>query len=288
MFDDLKNNDLSYKDIFNISFEIYIRNIGPIIVLCFLVGAPLLILAKFVLLDGIDAILLENSGNIELELLYSYDLHGDVEGIMSLMESWAGIPPAWLSKISNLVIVFYVIASVVFMPLIASGLAGLALATIDNGRGGTMGDMIASSLGNIFKTSATSLLVLLFVGAGVALIFPALYFAVMLAFSVPAIVVTGKWGLGALKESAFSTVGRWFKTLGFLVLVMLFFGACLYLLNMIGMLILQFLPYYEIFGYVFIVIFSIMFMYFTLTQCVWFINKHYMVENLRKSRNIGE
>ena len=283
MFENLKKSDLSYKDIFNISFEIYIRNILPITVLCLLVNIPLMVINKFVVTDSIDAILLENPGI--MEKLNALFLEMDVEGIMSMVEY--GLLPSGVMKIVYMTMAFAIVEYVVFNPLLVSGLAGLAVATIDSGKG-TMGDMIASSLGNIFKTSVTSLLVLIFVGAGVTLIFPALYFAVVLAFSVPAIAVTGRWGLGALKESAFSTVGRWFKTLGFLALVVAFAVACLYLLSLFEMLIFQVLPYYEIFEYISLLISNIIFMYFLLTQCVWFINKHYMIENLRKSRNGGE
>jgi len=162
----------------------------------------------------------------------------------------------------------------------------LALATINGGKG-AIGDMINGSLGNIFKTSVTAFLVLLFQTAGITLVFPFIYFYVILAFSIPAIVVTGKWGFGAMKASMFTTIGRWLKTLGLLILAMLFNSTCTYFLNLFENIIFQVIPYYDFFSYISAIVSNIVLMYFILTQCVWFINKHYLVENLRRSSNNG-
>ena len=281
MFDYLKTEDLSYKDVFNTSFEIYRRNIVPVIVLCLLVNIPLMAIEKFAVTDALRKLAMENPdllGKLE-ELIWSMDY----EKILTAMSS--GFLPAGLERILYLATAVYAVETIVFTPLLSSGLSGLALATIDSGKG-TMGDMIASSLGNIFKTTVTSLVVLIFIGIGMMLIFPALYFTVILAFSIPAIVVTGKWGFGALKESALVTIGRWFKTGGFLILIILFAFACLRFLDFFKIMIFQ-IVYFEFFEYIYDIISNIIFMYFNLTQCVWFINKYYVTENLKRSRNMS-
>jgi len=281
VFDYLKTEDLSYKDVFNTSFEIYRRNIVPVIVLCLLVNIPLMAIEKFAVTDALRKLAMENPdllGKLE-ELIWSMDY----EKILTAMSS--GFLPAGLERILYLATAVYAVETIVFTPLLSSGLSGLALATIDSGKG-TMGDMIASSLGNIFKTTVTSLVVLIFIGIGMMLIFPALYFTVILAFSIPAIVVTGKWGFGALKESALVTIGRWFKTGGFLILIILFAFACLRFLDFFKIMIFQ-IVYFEFFEYIYDIISNIIFMYFNLTQCVWFINKYYVTENLKRSRNMS-
>jgi len=272
MLYDIKNIDLTIKETFNIGFKLYRMNIKAIIVLAILVYIPVMLLDRLVTVPSIQ----------DLLLLLGIDSEGYYAGLMAVLQIMLvtdinNLPIEIMGDFSR--ITFIIIASVmaaqaVFMPLLSSGQTYLVNETIE-GRDGGADNMMSVIISNILKTSVTVLLSFACVMIGTTLfIVPGVYLAICFAFVTQAVIITGKWGFGALKESFLVVRGKWFKTLIFILFTNIFAMMLLQFVVIIGVFIFSVLPQNIISGIIIGIVGNIVLAYFLMVECLWFVNKY--------------
>jgi len=270
VINDIKNRDLSYKDTFNTGFEIYKANFKALAILTVMVYIPLLLVDRLVIYESTRDIL-AILGVERLEMNMSLMAMADP----AVLNITAETVPA-LIRIYAIVLGAHVVLASVITPLISSGSTFLLLGTME-GEEPTADNMLNAVVSNIFKTAVTSFFAMMLVGVGFLLfVLPGLYLMVALSFAVPAVIVTGKWGLGALKESAAIVKGRWFYTLFFLFLSGLFRSLFVFLSSFISSAIFAVVPNNVFTDGVFTILLAIPVTYFTVVSSLWFVNKRYI------------
>ena len=293
MFGDIKVKDLSYKEIFNTSFKLYLMNIKALTILTVLVYVPVLLLENFVIAQSIRDLLM-------LLEVYNDSASGDLNSLavmqLLLLADIANAPMELITGIMRttyIILAATVISATVFMPLIASGSTYLALENVESRQGRT-DNMMSASLANIFKTFITTILslaclvmIFMLVVPGIylagmigAILFamPGIYLMICFTFAVPAVITTGKWGFGALRESFNVVRGRWFRTLALIMLSNAFVFVFMQLISFIRNIVYLFLGHNIIIGSIISIAGSIFLTYFVVVECLWFINKHFMLE----------
>jgi len=267
MPNDIKNKDLSFKDVFIISFKIYSLNIKTVVALAILVYIPIALLSQLVIepqlydlvftleayVGGIDMEQLMNIGALPIEL---HD---------SILRS------------AYILIAAVAISYALFMPIISSGSTLLVQKFTDDMQISS-DDTITLALSNILKTFVTVLLSFSLIILGLSLfVLPGIYLSIIFAFAIPAVIVSGKWGFGALRESFSVVRGRWFVVF-----------ALIFITSIIAPLLSQIVTAIIITPFVFIVpspiiinaagsiISMILTVYFVMVECVWFINKYFL------------
>lgn len=267
MPNDIKNKDLSFKDVFITSFKIYSLNIKTVVALAILVYIPIALLSQLVIepqlydlvftleayVGGIDMEQLMNIGALPIEL---HD---------SILRS------------AYILIAAVAISYALFMPIISSGSTLLVQKFTDDMQISS-DDTITLALSNILKTFVTVLLSFSLIILGLSLfVLPGIYLSIIFAFAIPAVIVSGKWGFGALRESFSVVRGRWFVVF-----------ALIFITSIIAPLLSQIVTAIIITPFVFIVpspiiinaagsiISMILTVYFVMVECVWFINKYFL------------
>jgi len=272
MIDDIKVRELSFKEIFNTSFKIYSANWKAIAIITILVYIPIMLLDRFVISESMG----------DLQILLGIDATSNyanslINLMLILMAEITNMPIELMDEAVSILYMIFAASMVsvaVFSPLLASGSTYLTNEFVE-GRQGTVENMTGVALSNIVKTTATAILSLACISIGMIMFFaPGIYMAICFAFVTPAVIMTGKWGFGALKESFLVVKGRWFKTLAFIMLSNAFALVSMQVFAIIKSIIYLFLPQNFIISIVMGVISSIMLTYFVMVECLWFVNKY--------------
>jgi len=281
MLYDIKNIDLTIKETFNIGFRLYRVNIKAIVALAILVYIPVMLLDGLVTMPSIQDLLRLlgiNSGGYYAGLLAVLQvmLVTDINSLpMEIMGDF--------SRLTFIIISSVMIAQTVFMPLLASGQTFLVGETIE-GKGATAESMMSVMVANIPKTAFTAMLSFMCVMLGTMMLFvPGIYLAICFSFVTPAVIITGKWGFAALKESFLVVRGQWFKTLAFIVLTNVFALMILQMVIFLGAGVFSLFPPTIISGIVVGILGNIVMAYFIMVECLWFVNKYTLKTNIRKS-----
>jgi hypothetical protein len=250
MHDLIYEKDLSYKDTFNGAFAVYAANIKPVLVMILLMSALVTLLQY-----------MTGYNNIAGDIMFSERFPA--------RDEWFRLA------------VFAAVLYALVYPAINGGLAYITLKTAQNNTPGIK-DIFVGMFTKLHKIIPTMLLFYAFVAAGVPLLAPGLYFIVIYNFSACAVIVTNRWGLGALSESAAIVRGRFLKTTGFLILSVMFFFASSLMFNYALSFLISFIPYSAVADFVSLFILFLCECYFTTVTCYWFINKHNI---LKKAAN---
>ena len=277
MINDLKNKDLSYKDSFNLGFDIYRANFRTIAVLTALVYVPILLIERLIIFESLmDIFVLLGAGregitygDVSMDIVFGLIL--DMDGV----NLPAGVFMADIRRSLYIILGALMVSGSLILPLLSSGVTYLLLNS-DSEEENTADKVLNTAVSNIGKTFITTLLASAFISMGLMLfILPGIYLYVAYAFIIPAIIVTGKWGFGALKESLLSVKGRWFRTLLFLVLVNVFSFFLMYLASFITEAVRFLLPVGAFTDSILSIAVNIARAYFVLVQCLWFVNKYF-------------
>jgi hypothetical protein len=177
-----------------------------------------------------------------------------------------------------LVLLATAVMYIIVFPLLTAGIKNLVLKTTDENTG-VLKDALSGSFSRIHKIIPTMLLYYILVILGMMLIFPGFYYLIIYAFSLQAIVVTDRWGFGAMRESFWIIRGRFFKMAGFLLISLLFYIAANFILGNLLSLIIYAMPASEILIIVIDFVFWICQCYFITVTCVWYINKRNLMPN---------
>ena len=283
MFDEIKTRELSFRELFNTGFRIYTANFRVLAMLAVIICAPVLLLIWLTIYPSFQELFML----LGLENIFDYMWHGDAEIVADMQSQMIlALNPAnmpielveSIDRISYIILAALVVISAVFLPLLSSGSAYLINESIE-GRKGSFDGMMSSVLVNIVKTSLTTMLAFACVFIGLfTFILPGIYMAVCFAFVVPAVITTGKWGFGALRESFIMVKRNWFKTLGFIVSLFIFGSVFsqffLSLTTLVNLFWGQGLIALVIFSFAGFVILS----YFFLVKSLSFINKYHVMK----------
>ena len=274
MLNMIKLTDLSYKDTFNTGFEIYRANFKAMAILTVMVQIPLIILERIAVASLIDFLAIlgfDNIGNgyIRSNTALEAFIAADIPNI-----SGAYLPA--LNHVFFIVMGVIIVSMAVLSPLILSGGTYITKNTA-HGNKSEPPDILSSVVSNIGKTTITALIALVCIGIGFFFfVIPGIFMLIGFYFAVPAVIVTGKWGIGAISESLKIVQGRWLKTTFFIILTMLFRFLVMYLSTIFIDIVYAILPYNIISDSVFIILRSILLSYFVVVECLWFVNKHFV------------
>lgn len=278
MLSDIKVRDLSYKETFNTGFEIFRENFKAIAILAIIVYIPLLIVERLIVLGSlIDYLTLMGLNNFDSGYIsYGMVLQTIFERIMYMSAAGTLVSDAALMRALYTAAGAVFVSSVVLVPLLSSGSTYLTLNTVEK-KESSVESMLSVAVSNIGKTTVTVFLASVLTGIGILLfVLPGLYLSVGFSFVIPAVIVTGKWGMSALRESFDIVRGRWFKTLFFLILS----GAFKYLFEYLSSFVIRgvfaVFPRNVITDSITTIMFGILFLYFVFVECLWFINKHFV------------
>ncbi|MCL2566107.1 MAG: hypothetical protein FWE24_09930 [Defluviitaleaceae bacterium] len=270
----IKLTDLSYKDTFNTGFEIYKTNIKAIALLTVMVQIPLIILERIAMLSLIDFLTLLGFDNLRNGYVSSNTV---LEALLITdLTNLSGVYLPALNHTFYTVIGVLLVSWAVLSPLISSGSAFIAKsAAHDNETEGS--HMLSVVVANIGKTTVTALLALICMAIGFFFfVIPGIFMMISFFFAVPAVIVTGKWGFGAIFESYKVVKGRWLKTFFFIILSTVFSFLLVYLSSAFIGIAYAFLPYNIIIDSIFIILRSILLSYFIVVECLYFVNKHFV------------
>jgi len=273
---EIKSNDLSFKDTFNLGFNMYRMNFKAVAILSVIAYIPVLLLDRLVVAGSMRDLLM---------LLGVEDYGAAGVGMTSMMEAMllnlANMPTELEQSVIRTTYIMLgaqLVSLTVFLPLISSGSTYLALENT-KGEQGSIDGTLTTALTNIFKTFVTALLAFALITLGVMMfIVPGIYLTICFAFIAPAVIVTGKWGLGALKESLEIVQGRWFKTLAFLLLINAFGFVFMYMAAVIESVVLLVVPAGAAVSIMTDMVVRIALTYLVMTECLWFINKYFMLK----------
>lgn len=272
MLEDVKTKDLSLIKILSASFKIYTMNIKAIAVFTTLVYIPILLLQRFVIVESANS----------LFAFLGIEEGDDLSSILTYLEN---VPIELVPNIMHtafIIGVAYVIMAVVFSPLIESGSTHLMIESIED-RQSSANNMMNTAISNIFKTFITMLLSLACIAIGISLfVLPGIYLAVCFAFATPAVIMTGKWGFGALKESFKVVSGRWFRALALILLSGLLAVMLTMFIQGVSLIIL---PQNMIVEFIVSLFTGIFLTYFVMVECLWFINKYFVYSKNDKMEN---
>jgi hypothetical protein len=242
-----KEKDLSYKEMFNSTFGVFLRLIKPISLFAMIMFIPMESLFYF---TGFD--------NIMINFVLGH----------------SPLSPYTIALVCGVTAVMYVIV----FPLLTAGLMGILYNTTDE-KPGALKDALTGAFSRIHKIIPTMLIYYIPVLLGMVLIFPGIYYLIIYAFSLQAMVVTGRWGLGALRESFFIMRGRFLKTAGFLLITFMFYQASNFIVSQVLGAVLSFVPPNDILNLIIDFAFWIFQCYFIMVTCVWYINKRNITPN---------
>jgi len=278
MLDDIKNKDLSFKEVFSMSFEIYTLNIKTVIALAILVYIPIALLGVLVIEPQLHNFLM---------ILETHTGTYNLGQIMSVLMNIGNLPIEVASSIRR--ILYTIMAAVVipyalFVPILSSGLTLLVQGFAKDEQIST-DDTVTTALSNILKTFVTALLGFMLIMLGLSFFaLPGIYMSVIFAFSIPAVIVSGKWGFGALGESFSVVRGRWFKVLSLIFITSLLAPMILQeTTRVIVALVYLIIPNEIIINTVGGVVSNIMLSYLIIVECLWFVNKYLIKTNIRNS-----
>jgi len=271
MTNDIKNKDLYFKDVFSMGFKIYSANIKTIVALAILVYIPISLL---------DVIVIEPNMQSLLMLFESHAGANNAGSIIDVLMNFDNLPIEIMGSITRLVYTIMaalVISETLFMPLLSSGSAHLVQGSANDKEYST-DDTVSNTLSNILKTFVTALLSFSFIVLGLSLfIIPGLYLYVVLAFAIPAVIVSGKWGFGALSESFLVVRGQWFKVFA-LILITSFIAPMVVQIAalIITVPIYILIPNEIIINAIAGIVSNIMLTYLIMVECLWFVNKYFL------------
>lgn len=233
---DVRTRNLSLGEIFVLAKQIYLSNMSFIIAACLVVYVPVYTI---------------------IELLPRPALDGTI--------------PAIGDAINQLSIILGI--TLMFTPLIVAAMTYVAKQSLD-GQPVTYAGMMDVSLIKWGKHIVTGLMFSAVIFIASFLIIPAFYFGVAFNFYTGIIAVTDKWGIAALSESRRIVKGNWWRTFGFLLLIVVFIMS---LNSGINTIIAAIVPATASVQNVVINVFvNTVYAYFQLAVAVWLVNKLYV------------
>ena len=248
---------LSIPELFAMSLRLLRANWKYILLLAALFMLPMGITQRFIPTRYLDGFLTLAEAGASGLLLNSSESLAALSGMMKFSYLMLGL-------------------TIVFTPAANGGLAHIAYHGARR-QSVSVSGLLDASLMRLWKYILTMLIfALLFVLTAWLLFLPMIYVAVAYGFVTAAIATTGRWGLGAMQESARVVKGQWFRTLGFLLslyaMQYLASMAISYLLPLLGADLSIFIAVpLEVLTFVPLSIFPMM-------QALWFFNRREVME----------
>jgi len=279
MFSEIKTKEMTFKELFEVGFELFRTNWKAIAILTLLAYIPVILLERLIIEPSLrDLVMLFGAGD-------AFEATNIMMVTQIMLETNVDAMPievvSAILRTSYTMLAATLISSIVFVPLLHSGQTYLVKETAGD-RQVTGEDMINITIASIFKTAVTALVAFSCLMLGFMLfIVPGVYMAIVFAFAIPAVIVTGEFGFGALKESFLVVRGRFFKTLIFLVIVNVISFVLVNITAIIGIIIFSFLPGNIIFSAIVSLISNFVLAYFVMVECLWFVNKYFVKTDVR-------
>ena len=251
MYTKIKTTELGIKDTFNTAFKIYTENSKFLLVLGLLIYIPLTILFV-VISQGINLAMYNSDFALTLD-------------------------PEWYAIITLTAIAFAtLIISALVSPLVYAAIVSLVAYVID-GNEPSFKPIAEATYEKLGKHIATIILFNLVVAPMMILILPGVYFGVLFIFYPFVVALTDKWGFQAFSESRKLVKGKWFKTFGFLVLIILFSTMVSNFLGSVQGVFALFVDG-NITFWIYLVIAEVINIYFKVVVALWFLNKFYLLQ----------
>ena len=275
MSDDIKSKDLSFREVFSIGFKIYSLNIKTIVALAILVYIPVALLGLLIIEPQMYNFLM---------VLETYMGVYNIGQMINIIMNIGNLPveiASTITRILYMIMAAMVISSALFVPILSSGSTFLVQGFAKDEQIST-DDTVTTALANILKTFVTALLSFSFIMLGLIFVLPGIYMSVIFAFAIPAVIMSGRWGFGALAESFSVVRGRWFKVLGLIVITSIFAPIILQeMASLIAISVYLIMPNEIIVDAVGGIVSNIMLTYLIMVECLWFVNKYLIKTNIR-------